>query len=65
MNKDEKVKEKLETISEGNKYLYNALCSCYDNGIDTYSCSAGKSPNKLPYFAIIINEENVDLNNEN
>ena len=61
MNRDEKVKEKLETISEGNKYLYDALCSCYDNGINAYSCSAGHRPNKLPYFAIIINEENIDF----
>lgn len=59
MGKEDIAREKLESDSEGNKYLYDALCTCYDSGIETYGCCAGHNPKKLPYIAIVIKKKNL------
>lgn len=56
---DEEKKNFLEW-SEGNKYLYELLCSCWENGITTFaSCGGHENGNNSPYLGIIINNNSL------
>lgn len=51
-------KEILKEYSEGNEYLYDALCTCWENEIETYACCEGH-PLEMPYLGIILNKKNL------
>ena len=56
---DEEKKNFLKW-SEGNKYLYELLCACWENGITTFaSCGGHKNGYKIPYLGIIINNNSL------
>lgn len=49
-------------FSEGNKLLEKLLKYCFNNGIDTYMCSAGEEgENDAPFFALHVSFENKEL----
>lgn len=49
-------------FSEGNRLLEKLLIYCFNNGIDTYMCSAGEEgENDAPYFALHVSYENKEL----
>lgn len=46
--------------SEGNRYLYELLCSCWENGITTFaSCGGHEQKNGSPYLGMIINDNSL------
>lgn len=52
----EEEKKNFLEWSEGNKYLYELLCSCWENGITTFaSCGGHENRDSWPYLGIIIN----------
>jgi len=58
----EEEKSELKQYSEGNNYLYEALCSCWENGIRTHACCAGhqtKNNTTTPYIAILIDNNSL------
>ena len=56
----EEEKKNFLEWSEGNKYLYELLCSCWENGIMTYaSCGGHENGNNSPYLGIIINNNSL------
>lgn len=58
---DEEKKNFLKW-SEGNKYLYELLCSCWENGITTFaSCGGHEKKNDSPYLGIIINNNSLSF----
>lgn len=49
-------------FSEGNSLLERLLMYCFNNGINTYMCSAGEEgENDAPYFALHVPYENKEL----
>ncbi len=62
MNEEEAViRGRLEKYAEGNKYLYEALLACHEKKIETYAYCVGHDPLNLPFFAIIINKESLNV----
>lgn len=56
----EEEKKNFLEWSEGNKYLYELLCSCWENGIMTFaSCGGHENGNNSPYLGIIINNNSL------
>lgn len=56
----EEEKKNFLEWSEGNKYLYELLCSCWENGIMTHaSCGGHENGNNSPYLGIIINNNSL------
>lgn len=56
----EEEKKNFLEWSEGNKYLYELLCSCWENGIMTYaSCGGHEEENNSPYLGVIINNNSL------
>ena len=46
--------------AEGNKYLYELLCSCWENGITTFaSCGGHDKGNDCPYLGVIIDDNSL------
>ena len=46
--------------SEGNKYLYELLCTCWENDIKTFgSCSGHETDDSCPYVGIVINDKTL------
>ena len=56
----EEEKKNFLEWSEGNRYLYELLCSCWENGIMTYaSCGGHENGNNSPYLGVIINNNSL------
>ena len=54
-----KEKELLKEYSEGNQYLYEALCSCWENEIRTHACCTGHKITDSPYLSIILDDKSL------
>lgn len=58
---DEEKKNFVEW-SEGNKYLYDLLCACWENEIPTNaSCGGHEKGEGNPYLSIIINDNSIEF----
>ena len=56
----EEEKKNFLEWAEGNKYLYELLCSCWENGITTFaSCGGHENGNDCPYLGVIINNNSL------
>lgn len=56
---DDQKRDFLEW-SEGNKYLYELLCTCAENDITTFaSCGGHDRKDSYPYLGIIINDKSL------
>ena len=46
--------------SEGNKYLFELLCSCRENNIKTFaSCGGHENVSSEPYLGIIVDDNSM------
>lgn len=58
----EEVKKNFLKWSEGNKYLYELLCKCWENKIRTFaSCGGHEEENNRPYIGIIIDNNSLPI----
>lgn len=56
----EEEKQSYLEWSEGNKYLYELLCTCGENEISTFaSCGGHEKGNNKPYLGIVINNNSM------
>lgn len=56
----EEEKKNFLEWSEGNKYLYELLCACWENEIPTHaSCGGHEEGVGEPYLSIIINDNSI------
>ena len=56
----EEDKKNFLEWSEGNKYLYELLCTCWENEITTFaSCGGHENGNDFPYIGIIVNDKSI------
>lgn len=58
----EEEKKNFLEWSEGNKYLYELLYVCWENGIRTFaSCGGHEQKNKNPYLGMIIDDNSLPV----
>ena len=58
----EEEKRNFLEWSEGNKYLYELLCTCWENEIKTFaSCGGHEEENNSPYLGIIIDDNSLPV----